>query len=79
MIKNVAKAIGDTVYGYVDENDTPNTWATSMEMARAAMEAMLEPTESMNFAGSIIGDYPWDGKKPSRVFSAMILAALEVK
>lgn len=53
--------------------------AASEILARAAMEAMLEPTESMNFAGSIIGDYPWDGKKPSRVFSAMILAALEVK
>jgi len=31
-----------------------------------------EPTWEMNFAGSQIGDHPWDGQKPSRIYRAMI-------
>ena len=72
MIKEVAKAIGDTVYGYVDENDTPNTWATSMEMARAAIEAMMMPTEAMVSAVTDEGDCYLS-------FQQMIRAALEEK
>lgn len=33
-----------------------------------------EPDDRMNSAGICVGDYPWDGRKPSRVFKAMLLA-----
>lgn len=46
-------------------------------MATAAIAAMREPTERMNFAGQAVGDYPWDGRKPSRIFTAMIDEALK--
>lgn len=34
-----------------------------------------KPTEAMNMAGSIVGDYPWDGQKPSRIYRAMLASA----
>ena len=44
MVERVAKAIGDECYGWVDARETPNTWAISVDAARAAIEAMMEPT-----------------------------------
>jgi len=35
----------------------------------------VEPTEAMNKAGEMVGDYPWDGKKPSRIYTTMLAAA----
>lgn len=49
-------------------------WAVFV--ARAAIAAMREPTEAMRLAGEQVGDYPWDGSKPNRIFTAMIDAAI---
>lgn len=34
-----------------------------------------EPTEAMLQAGLAVGDYPWDGRKPARIWQAMIAAS----
>ncbi len=46
-MERVAKAIGDECYGWVDAKETPNTWAISVDAARAALDAISVPTPSM--------------------------------
>lgn len=50
-VDQVAKALGDAQFGYVDPIDTPNTWAQSVSMAIEAIKAMRVPTEAMSKAG----------------------------
>jgi hypothetical protein len=50
-MERVAKAIGDECYGWVDAKETPNTWAISVDAARAALDAISVPTPSMLRAG----------------------------
>ena len=75
MIEKVARAIWKQERDS-KAHDEPFRLSWYEAPARAALEAMLEPTEEMNIAGQVVGDYPWDGKKPSRVFTAMIQSAL---
>jgi hypothetical protein len=42
LTRAVAKAIGDTIYGYVDPNDTPNTWKSAIDAAGAALGAFYD-------------------------------------
>lgn len=46
-IEEVAKALGDYLYGYVDAGATPSTWETSMSLAKIAIATVREPTEPM--------------------------------
>lgn len=79
MVKRVAKAIYDA------ENGDPNHpnphfvegWKLYERHARAAIEAMREPTEEMVFRGALVASNPLDSKKQARVFSAMVDAALQ--
>jgi hypothetical protein len=79
MVQRVAMAIYDA------EREDPTRpppdelrgWRAYEAQARAAIAAMRAPSEEMIFRGGLIGDTPWDGKKPGRVFSAMIDAALQ--
>ncbi len=54
-------------------------WQHYIPDARAAIAEVLavlkEPTPKMNTQGGLIGDYPWDGNRPSRVFIAMLSAS----
>lgn len=50
MIERVARAIGDSYDGDVNPVDTPNSWARALSAARAAIEAMREPTPQMRAA-----------------------------
>ncbi|WP_156912015.1 hypothetical protein [Kaistia adipata] len=79
MVQRVAMAI------YEAERDDParpapdemRGWRAFEPHARAAIAAMRQPSEEMIFRGGLVGDAPLDGKKPGRVFSAMIDAALQ--
>lgn len=67
MIERVAKALSDLWY------DSSGT-ASEKEQARAAIEAMREPTEEMIFSG---GKTPYYGRDTPRIFwHVMIDAAL---
>jgi hypothetical protein len=41
-IEQMAKAIGDHIYGYVDKIDTPHTWPKCIGIARVAISAMRD-------------------------------------
>lgn len=78
-IEEVARAI------YADRNGsgckpwgnlTNSHKAPYIRDALAAIRSLRDPEDGMNAAGMIVGDYPWDGKKASRVFTAMIDAIL---
>jgi len=76
MIEKVARAlycerIGDPDYDFEDD---PRGWSRSMHIAqaRAAIEAMREPTEAMENAAITYGDSPI-----LLTYEAMIDAALE--
>ncbi len=45
MVEKMARAIGEHYDGYCDPVATPNTWASAMGAARAALKVMREPTE----------------------------------
>lgn len=47
MVERVAKAIGEEVYGWVDPVETPNTWRSSVSLARTAIAAMRVPDPAM--------------------------------
>jgi hypothetical protein len=72
MLEKMATAIGSHLYGYVSADDTPNTWATSVSAARAALEAIREVDESLFAEHPRLrcGDWYTDGCAP--VFIAMI-------
>jgi hypothetical protein len=80
MEERVAKAIGDLIYGYVDQTDTPNNWANAVGMARAAFTEMRKPTEAMQLAGHNVRNDPKTGLPThcgtDEIFTAMIEAAL---
>lgn len=46
MVERVARIIGDHYDGHADPVETPNNWTSAMQAARAAVEAMREPTEA---------------------------------
>lgn len=70
MTERVAKAIGDCLYGYVDPNDTPNIWASSVSAAEEALKAMREPTAAMLAVG------PPEPYMDADVWANMVDAAL---
>ena len=37
LIEEMATKIGNYIYGYVDSEETPNTWETSMSLAKQAI------------------------------------------
>jgi hypothetical protein len=51
MIDRVARAIGEVYDGLADPELTPNNWARAALAARAAVDAMREPTDQMITAG----------------------------
>lgn len=68
MIERVARAIYVKVpYGY------GMTGAETLEYARAAIEAMREPTEAMRDGGNSLGH----DEAPATYYTAMIDTALE--
>jgi hypothetical protein len=79
MVQRVAMAIyeAESVDPARPKPDEMRGWHAFEQHARAAIAAMRQPNAEMIFRGSLIGDTPWDGKKPGRVFSAMIDAALQ--
>lgn len=79
MVKRVAMAIhqAESSSSGPLNADVAFDWRLYESRARAAIEAMRPPTEEMIFRGSLISDVPWDGKKPGRIFSVMIDAALQ--
>lgn len=81
MIEHVARAIGESLYGLCDPRETPNTWAQAVSAARAAIEAMREPTEAMCQAGADAADDSGMYAQPTtgdfrRGYPAMIDAAM---
>ena len=52
MLEKLATAIGSHLYGYVNPDDTPNTWATSVDVARAALEAIRVPSAVVAYAAT---------------------------
>lgn len=76
MVEKIAGAIEAKAAVTADGDLVCDLVCDWTDLARAALEAMLEPNDAMNLAGQVVGDYPWDGKKPSRVFTAMIQSAL---
>lgn len=82
MLDRVAKAIGDHLYGYVDPKDTPNSWPKALGAARAAIEAMRDPTDAMKEAAytHVEMDDRWmieDDKDWARSWKGAIDAALK--
>jgi len=74
MVKRVAMAICEASgVG----SDPALDWRHYERQARAAIEAMREPTEEMIFRAGLVKDAPWDGRKPARILSAMVDAALQ--
>lgn len=72
MIDRVARALCEA------EGDRDELWDAYLEPARAAIEAMREPTKEMLFAGDLHCTYGckcWSGD----IYPAMIDAALEDK
>jgi hypothetical protein len=47
-IERAARAIGKRRYGYCSPDHTPTTWKMSVALARAALEAVAEPTAEMD-------------------------------
>jgi len=86
MIERVARAICATYYGKPDRD---GNWMAFLKEARAAIEAMQEPTDAMTEAGAGLDDDDWDdspigfasAKGEARAtYRAMIATALnEVK
>lgn len=50
MIERVARVIGASYDGEADPVLTPNNWARAVEAARAAIDAMREPSKEMLLA-----------------------------
>jgi hypothetical protein len=71
MVERVAKAIGDHFYADVRPDTTPELWASCLDAARAAIEAMREPTAEM--VAAVGSDY---GAALEATYQAMIDAAL---
>lgn len=85
MVEKVARAIaaemGTDWGGPLGESDLSFLpyKARYMSMARAAIEAMREPTEAMKEAGfqaGHLGDGEWEYADPESAYTAMIDAAL---
>lgn len=82
MIKKVAAALFREEFGYeptwADDDWTDDDWTDRFNVwipkARAAIEAMREPTDAMVQAGIDEGDH-----KPGNWYPAMIEAALDNK
>jgi len=74
MVQRVAMAICE-----VSSGNPGNTheWRSFEKQARAAIEAMRHPTDEMVFRASLVRDAPLDGRKPARILSAMVDAALQ--
>ena len=80
MLELVAGAIGEVAFGFVSPVETPNTWAQSMEMARAALQALREPTEGVVSALDMeILTEGVSGEDCRRAFVAAIDAILQEK
>lgn len=78
MVKRVAMAICEA--SAVGPGASPTLdWRSYEGQARAAIEAMRHPTEEMLFRAGLVSDMPRDGKKPARILSAMVDAALQQK
>jgi len=79
MVKRVATAICQASGGDPgrSKSELVLDWKLYEPQARAAIEAMREPSDEMVFRGGLVTDVPWDGKKPARIFAAMIEAALQ--
>lgn len=79
MIKRVAMAICEASAGEPGRahDEFVLDWRKFEPHARAAIEAMRPPTEAMIFRGELVSHGPMDGRKPGRILSAMIDAALE--
>lgn len=75
MVKRVAIAICEASGGGPDAGQ--EDWRRYETQARAAIEAMRLPTEEMIFRAGLVSDVPWDGRKPARILSAMVDAALQ--
>lgn len=75
MVERVAKAIWDSplFFGLItDEKRRDGSWHDCTALARAAIEAMREPTDEMVLASEAI-----DAVYPSEHWRAMIDAALK--
>lgn len=74
MVERVARAIHEKAYG------SSVMWRESVPAARAALEAMREPTNTMRNAGCAVGPDTLSGgfdyDDADRVWSAVISAAL---
>ncbi|MCX5578141.1 hypothetical protein [Kaistia terrae] len=79
MIKRVAMAICEASAGESGRarDDLILDWRKYEPHARAAIEAMRPPTEAMIFRGELVSNGPMEGRKPGRILSAMIDAALQ--
>lgn len=79
MIKRVAIAICEADAG--GSGRAPGElildWRKFEPQARAAIEAMRSPTEAMIFRGELVSHGPLEGRRPGRILSAMIDAALQ--
>lgn len=80
MIEKVEAALTAVEFNIPDAGDRPFKLFLApndlRNLARAAIEAMREPTDAMVYAAPSIGNYVEDGKL---VWTAMIDAALEGK
>jgi hypothetical protein len=47
MIERCAKAVGDSLYGYVDKNDTPYTWSVSVNLVITVFKEAREPSDAI--------------------------------
>jgi len=76
MFDRLTAAIGTHLYGFVHPEGTPNTWATSRDTARAALEAIREPTSEVVSAGYPAFADPCWPEDAARGYTAMIDAIL---
>jgi hypothetical protein len=83
MIERVARAIADAIDGEADKfTHSPQNWELWVPQARAAVEAMREPTERMAYSGSwAVGPGGHAAKKAelAKAYTAMIDAALKAE
>jgi len=74
MIEKVARAIYISQFGDDEHTEAMAACSTCIGAARAAIEAMREPTTEMLEAPTIVMDEPWDIKTG---WQQMITAALK--
>lgn len=70
VAKEMAESAGQRMWQDVSDPNAQDDREWWMSRARAAIEAMREPTDRMRLAGSFAQDTPW------AIYDAMISAAL---